>query len=186
MTINDAIKNVVETVKPPWVVCPICMMEWSRLRHCKAWVKGQGETYAFFESYICVECAETCKSIKQIADTWPMSLGNEGLYFERILPTACKRLASKYITPGMFQTIIKQSDSFLFRFERRNTGISISGTGIKPDDPIYKENSIDAWFWVRDRFENGEPLETKTKDWNPMKKFKRGLAAISIISVILK
>src|SRR6185295_15211952 len=67
-TIDSLVKIFEESMrKQTWVTCPACSSEWTKLRPCN-FVWDQRSLW----NHVCVECAETVKSLDWIAKRYPI------------------------------------------------------------------------------------------------------------------
>lgn len=66
-SIKSWLAKTEKNLSAKWVVCPICKEEWTKLRPCRfLWEKRWNTVY------FCVQCAETTKSIPEIAGQYPI------------------------------------------------------------------------------------------------------------------
>lgn len=166
-TVKEAMHKIIKRFgeaeeKINWIKCPCCSEEWTKLMPCRVWVENGDKKKEMITS-LCVSCAENAHNLERIAIMWPMEFGHAGLNFQKRLPKAFRDLPHNLKTPSMWIMEISTSNSFSFEVEKRGSLLVLRGTGIPPEEPMYFDNSVGVWFWLRNRFENGEPVSLKKK-----------------------
>lgn len=156
---NSELLNEMISKPISWVTCPICEREWTKLRACLVWLDGKP-----FENNICVECAERPRNLESVAAKWPLNLGHESLVFNVLLHPAFFNLAQKDRLSSCYHVIVNCGDGLNFDVCSRGSNINVTGTGIDKSEPQKFDNTIAAWFWIRDRITNGETTKKK-KGW---------------------
>jgi hypothetical protein len=146
-----------------WVKCPACREEWTKLNNCIYWKKGQGEAFFPGSTHLCIECSESLKSFDWIVmnwvsdeyDNWPApkiekkwipSLPAFVNYKHTEVDREKVHLWKNLMVKLWLKNTTQDDPEYLLKTspDGRIT-VFVSGK----DDPIVRNNAVDAWFAIR-------------------------------------
>lgn len=158
------LKSAAELMEPfltlesriPWVKCPFCDDEVSKLRPCLYWNPGEQK------SNVCVECAETAKGLTYIAASYPAF----GIDVRPELMPMYQRLHPKYITESSYKAYVTYGD-LSFMVWKEGTSLAVLEERESPDLKKNYNNTFQVWFAIKNIIEKGSTKIDETK-------FKKG------------
>lgn len=122
-----------------WAVCPSCKEEWTKLKTCRFFWNGR-----WTEDNLCVQCAETPKSIREIARRYPIP------EFEIKTGYYGPAVAYSKIGGEQSQETMWRNQYASLKFQNLFIGITATPGGpvlvkIGEDEPRMVDNILAAW-----------------------------------------
>lgn len=153
--------NLLET-SIKWVKCPFCDDEVSRLRPCRYWREGREVC-----DLVCLECAESAKGFLYLAGKFPL----EGVDVSLELMPIYKKMDPKYTSEKSFKAKIFYGEWIFWAYPRTSRMVILEDRKTPDLEKTY-ENTFQAWFAIKNIFENGKVEEEekpkKKKTWGKM------------------
>lgn len=157
-TLSESLERVVAGFENrKWVKCPICQEERTKLRPCFFKNRGKGGW-----TNVCVECAESLKSIKQIVNRYPVEKPFENWPDEWLSIVLSDPVIHKGVSfPRTIQVTIKvypgdiSEESIVFHWRLHSESMRIVIFDKKENMRVETlENIFQAWMWCREKIED--------------------------------
>jgi hypothetical protein len=131
-----------------WQRCPLCEEEWGKLRGCIFYRHGDQEC-----SWVCVECAESVKSLYQISVQFPIP-GSDTMLCES--PFFKQVLRQKGLAIARWNYAVVTYGAMRFVLRSKPMGMTVT---TKTETSHY-DNVFQAWFAIKAMIEKGDFEET--------------------------
>jgi hypothetical protein len=135
----------------PWVKCPMCGEEWSRLHPSQYWRDGES-----VQTHTCVECAESPWQAQRLQGDHPIVGIELRVELDNVYKEKPYSLNPQLITPRCYVAYVNYGPAFNFKISAGDTWVVVQRLGIAGQDPKTYPNIFQAWFSIREQIAKGD------------------------------